>query len=187
MSVREFLLKSFDKEYEQKSLTELCKAPVSAISGISETDAASLKDAFAIATVEELAQNKYVLLAQAIHAFSKYSGKILDKEFNSTEFEELRKKPVSAISGVSDADATLLKNAFGINTIQDLAENKHIKIAQLVAANSRLLETAKTEQAPQQVSPPKPQQPAQPSQPTQPQQTPQSSQKPATQPSQCSQ
>ena len=65
MSVREFLLKSFDKECEQKSLVELCKAPVSAISGVSETDAASLKDAFSITTVEDLAENKYVLLAQA--------------------------------------------------------------------------------------------------------------------------
>lgn len=134
-----------------------------------------------------MAENKYVLLAQAINTFSKYSGKILDKEFNSAEFEDLRKKPVSTISGVSDSDATLLKNAFGINTIQDLAENKYIKIAQLVTVNSRLFETPKTEQTTQQVSPPKPQQSPQPSQPAQQQQTTQSSQTPATQPSQCSQ
>lgn len=184
MSVREYLLRSFDKEYEQKSLMELCKAPVSAISGISEADAASLKNAFGITSVEDLAENKYVLLAQAINAFSKYSERIVDKEFNSAEFEELRKKPIWAISGVSEADATLLKNAFGINTIQDLAENKQIKIAQLVTANARLLETAKTEQAPQQVSPPEPPRPPQPSQPVQPQQTTQSSQTPPTQPSQ---
>lgn len=156
MSVRNFLLKSFDNEYEQKSLMELCKAPVSAISGVSDADAASLKDAFAITTVEELAGNKYVLLAQAINLLSKYSGKILDKQFNSIEFEELRKKPVSAISGISDTDAALLQKAFGINTIQELAENKYIKIAQLVAANSRLFETTKTEQTPPQTSLPKP-------------------------------
>jgi len=154
MSVRELILKSFDKEYEQKSLMELCKAPVSAISGISETDAASLKSAFGITTVEELAENKYILIAQAINAFSKYSWKIVDKEFNSAEFEELRKKPVWSISGISEADATLLKNAFRINTIQDMAENNYIKIAQLVTINARLFETATTEQTPQQVSPP---------------------------------
>jgi len=184
MSVREFILKSFDKAYEQKSLMELCKSSVSAIAGVSETDAASLKNAFGIATVEELAENKYVLIAQAINAFSIHSGKILDKEFNSAEFEELRKKPVSAISGVSETDAILLKNAFGINTIQDLAENKYIKIAQLVTLISRLFETSKTEQAPQEVSPPQLPQPPQSSPPTQPQQTTQSSQPPATQPPQ---
>jgi predicted RecB family nuclease len=167
MSVREYILKSFDKEYEQKPLMELRKAPVSALSGVSQTDADSLKNAFGIDTIEEFAMNKYVLLAQAINAFSKYSGKILDKEFNSAEFDELRKKPVSAISGVSDADATLLKNAFGINTIQDLAESKYIEIAQLVNMSARLFETAKTEQTTQEASIPKPPQTPQPTQPTQ--------------------
>lgn len=171
MNVRDFLLKAFDKEYEQKPLTELCKAPISAISGISETDAASLKDAFGITVVEELAENKYVLLAQAINIFSKYSGKVLDKEFDSAEFEKLRKQPVLAISGISDKDATLLKNAFGINTIQDLAENKYIKTAQLVTANARLFETTQLSQ------------PSQPSQPKQTTQT-QPSQTPPN-PSQC--
>jgi len=171
MNVRELVLVSFDKEYEQRSLKELAKAPISAISGISETDATSLKSAFGIDTVEELARNKYVLLSQAVNVFSKYSGKILDKEFNSAEFEELRKKPVSAISGISETDASLLKNAFGIDTIQDLAENKYVQIAQLVSMNSRLFETAKPVQTSESVSLPKPPQAPQPSQPTQPQQS----------------
>jgi predicted RecB family nuclease len=190
MNVRELVLMSFDKEYEQRSLPELCKAPVSAINGVSETDAIALKNAFGIATVEELAKNKHVLLSQAINVFSKYSGKILDKEFNSAEFEELRKKPVSAISGVSETDATLLKNAFSINTIQDLAESKYIQIAQIVTMNSRLFD-GKDEPSQQQPSLPKPPQNL-PTQPTQPQQTvqpsaTQPSQPPPTQPSQMSQ
>ncbi len=164
MSVREYILKSFDKEYEQKSLPELRKAPVSALSGISQNDADSLKAAFGIDTVGELALNKYVLLSQAINVFSTCSGKILDKEFNSAEFEELRKKPVSAISGVSEADATLLKNSLGISTIQDLAENKYVRIAQLINMSASLFEMANTAQSLQQTSmpePPKTPQPAQ--------------------------
>lgn len=167
MSVREFLLKSFDKEYEQKQLTELSKAPIHAIAGISQEDAISLKNAFGIDTIEELALNKHVLFAQAINTFSKHSGKILDKEFTSIEFEELRKKPVSAIAGVSDEDATLLKNSLGINTIQDLAENKYVNIAQLVTANSKLLDLARTQQTTATQLP----EPPQSTQPTQPQQT----------------
>ena len=138
MSVPEFIVKYFDKEYEKISLEELCRAPVSAISGVSESDATDLKGAFGIDTVEELAGNKYVLIAQGINAFSKYSGKILDKEFESAEFEALGKKPVFAVSGISEGDAALLKKAFGINTIQDLAENKYVRIAQLVTAMAAL-------------------------------------------------
>lgn len=184
MNVRELVLMSFDKEYEQKSLPELSKAPVSAIQGVSETDAASLKNSLGIGTVEELARNKYVLLSQAINVFSKQSGKILDKEFNSAEFEDLRKKPVSAISGISENDAALLKNAFGINTIQDLAENKYVQIAQLVTINSKLFETAKTTQTQQQTPLPKPPQTPQPTQPTQPPQAQSSPTTSTTQPTQ---
>lgn len=134
MTVREIVVKFFDKEYEKLFLEELCRAPLSAISGISESDAADLKKAFGIGTVEELATNSYVLLAQGINAFSKHSAKILDKEFELTEFEELREKPVSAISGISEGDAALLKKAFGIDTVRELAENKYVKIAQLLTA-----------------------------------------------------
>ncbi len=57
-----------DKRYEELPLKELADAPVAAISGISEGDAALLKTAFGIDTVRELAENKYVKLAQAIVA-----------------------------------------------------------------------------------------------------------------------
>jgi len=42
------------------------------------------------------------------------------------------KKPVNAISGLSSPDAALLKRAFGVETIQELAENKFVSIAQTI-------------------------------------------------------
>lgn len=140
MSLREFIVKYFDKAYEQFSLKELRDAPVSAMSGVSEADAADLKKAFGINTVKDFATNKYILLAQAINAFSRYSGKVLDKEFESAEFKKLREKPVSAISGISEDDAALLRKAFGINTIAELAENKYVQIAQLTTIPVSLME-----------------------------------------------
>lgn len=140
MSLREFVIKYFDKAYENLSLKELRDAPVSAISGVSETDAADLKKAFGINTVADFATNKYVLLAQAINTFSRYSGKVLDKEFESAEFEKLREKPVYAISGISENDALLLKKAFGIDTIGELAENKYVLIAQLTTIPASIME-----------------------------------------------
>lgn len=124
--------KYLDKKYEMMSWKEVANAPVSAISGVSEQDGKDLKDAFGIDTIKEFAKNKYVLLAQGINIFSKASGTILDKTFASKDFEELREKPINAISGISETDAALLKRTFGIDTIQELAENKFVYIAQTI-------------------------------------------------------
>lgn len=134
-----FIIKFFDKEYETKNILQLVKVPVSAISGVSEADAEDLKKAFGITTVEDLADNKYVRLAQALNLFSENSGLILDKKFEAEEFKNLAEKPVSAISGVSEADAALLKKAFGIDTIKDLAENKYVAIAQTTVSLAALV------------------------------------------------
>ena len=60
------LNKALVKAYETKSLKELANAPVTAIAGITESDAANLKAAFQVVTVRDLAKLKYVLWAQAI-------------------------------------------------------------------------------------------------------------------------
>jgi len=138
-----FIVKFFDKAYEDKSILELAKAPVAAISGVSESDAEDLKKAFGIKTVEDLATNKYVRLAQGINCFSACSGEILDREFESKEYENLAEKPVSAISGVSEGDAALLKKAFGIDTIRELAENKYVAIAQATVSLASLVQILK--------------------------------------------
>ncbi len=138
-----FIVKFFDKAYEDKNILELAKAPVAAISGVSESDAEDLKKAFGIKTVEDLATNKYVRLAQGINCFSACSGEILDREFESKEYENLAEKPVSAISGVSEGDAALLKKAFGIDTIRKLAENKYVAIAQATVSLSSLVQILK--------------------------------------------
>ena len=116
---------------------------MAAISGVSESDAEDLKKAFGIKTVEDLATNKYVRLAQGINCFSACSGEILDREFESKEYENLAEKPVSAISGVSKGDAALLKRAFGIDTIRELAENKYVAIAQATVSLASLVQILK--------------------------------------------
>ena len=135
-----FIVKFYDKAYEDKSIEELCKAPVFAISGVSESDAVVLEVAFGIKTVEDLATNKYVRLAQGINCLSECSEQILDKTFESKVYEDLAKKPVSAISGISDEDAALLKRIFGIDTIKETAENKHVLIAQTTVAMASMLQ-----------------------------------------------
>ena len=48
-----------DKDSENTSLVEVLKAPVSALQGVSEGDADSLKQAFNIKTVGDLGKNKH--------------------------------------------------------------------------------------------------------------------------------
>ena len=138
MELSEFIVKFYDKAYEDKYVEELINAPVAAISGVSEEDAKDLKEAFNIETVQDLATNRYVRLAQGIDSFSECEGEILDKTFESSEYKNLTNKPVSAISGISEKDAALLKKAFGIETIKNLSQNKYVSIAQTTVAMASL-------------------------------------------------
>ncbi|MDQ4097212.1 MAG: hypothetical protein M3144_05010 [Actinomycetota bacterium] len=63
--------KILDKAYEDKDFKELAASPVSALQGVSESDAEHLKDALGIETIRELATNKFVLWAQAINVLAK--------------------------------------------------------------------------------------------------------------------
>ncbi len=65
------ITKFLDKKYEQQEFSALADAPVDALSGVSEADAVALKSALNIKTIRDLAQNKYVLIAQAIVGLSK--------------------------------------------------------------------------------------------------------------------
>jgi hypothetical protein len=135
-----FIVKFYDKAYEEKNILELVEAPVEAISGVSETDAELLKISFNIETVMDLATNEYITLAQAVNNFSQCSGAILDQEFNSKDFIELSEKPVHAIKGISEEDAERLQKAFNIKTIKDLAQNKYVSIAQTTVSLAALVE-----------------------------------------------
>ena len=64
-------------------------------------------------------------------------SKFLDKAFEEKSFAELAGAPVSALAGVSDADAVALKSALGIKTIADLATNKYVLWAQAITALSK--------------------------------------------------
>jgi hypothetical protein len=56
----------FDKEYVDKGIDELAKAPVEALKGLSEADAQKLKEALNIKTVQDLGTNKFFLWAHAV-------------------------------------------------------------------------------------------------------------------------
>ncbi|GGL08169.1 hypothetical protein [Mangrovihabitans endophyticus] len=64
--------------------------------------------------------------------------KVLTKAYESTPPDELVKAPVAALSGVSEADAEHLQQAFNIKTIGDLAGNKYFRAASAIADLARI-------------------------------------------------
>jgi hypothetical protein len=64
-------------------------------------------------------------------------AKFLDKAYEGKDFAELAAAPVSALQGVSDGDAVHLKEAFGIDTIRELATNKYVLWAQAINVLSK--------------------------------------------------
>jgi hypothetical protein len=60
--------------------------------------------------------------------------KVLDKAWADKPLTEILAAPVSALKGVSDRDGELLKEAFDVTTVADLAELKYVRWAQALAA-----------------------------------------------------
>lgn len=130
VTFEEYIKKVVDKPYENMSPKEIIKQPVSAISGISEEDAKLLSKAFKIKTVEDLACNPYVYVAQSLMNLSKMAVKSLEKKYKPEKFKKFGNLSIEAIKGISKEDAKLLYKAFKIKTIKQFATNKYIGIAQ---------------------------------------------------------
>ncbi|WP_436763915.1 hypothetical protein [Streptosporangium sp. V21-05] len=73
MTVAAKLDKLLDKEYEGADFNTLPNAPVSALSGVSESDAKDLAKAFGIKTIGDLGRNKHFRAAEAIVNLSEAS------------------------------------------------------------------------------------------------------------------
>lgn len=58
----------------------------------------------------------------------------VDKAWEGKSLKEIARAPVAALQGVSEGDAELLKKAFGVSTIEDLARLKYFRWAQAIVA-----------------------------------------------------
>lgn len=121
-----------DKAYEGKSAAEVADSPVDALQGVSAADAEKLTKAFGIKTVRGLAKLAFVRWAQEIASGG--TGTVnkdhVDKAYEGKSNAEVAAAPADALQGVSAGDAALLKAAFGIDTVGELAGNKFVKWAQ---------------------------------------------------------
>lgn len=56
-------------------------------------------------------------------------NKLLDKAYENKTLAELVDAPVSALAGVTEGDAKLLRDAFNVKTVGDLGRNKFFRAA----------------------------------------------------------
>jgi hypothetical protein len=61
-------------------------------------------------------------------------SKVVDKDYEGMDFDELADAPVDALEGLSKGDAEALQKAFNIKTIRQLAESKYVLRAQGIVA-----------------------------------------------------
>lgn len=122
-----------DKVWENKSLQEVRAAAVSALQGISERGEEVLKSVLKVSSVEDLANNKYVVNAQQI-----VSGTIenlkdaVDKAWESKPLNEIANAGLEALQGITPEGAEKLREILHIKTVKELAENKHVQNAQKI-------------------------------------------------------
>jgi len=59
-------------------------------------------------------------------------SKYVDKKYEKMTLKQLTSAPVDALQGVSEGDAKLLKEAFNVKTIADMAKLKYVKWAKAI-------------------------------------------------------
>jgi hypothetical protein len=129
------------KAYAGKSLQELTKAPISALRGVSAADQSRLSEAFRIATIRDLAGNRFAEWARGIVILADSEldnaereapmniNKAVDKAYEGQSLKAIADAPVDALQGISERQATLLQEAFRIKTVRDLANNRFFRTA----------------------------------------------------------
>jgi len=61
-------------------------------------------------------------------------SKALDKAWEDKSLADILAAPVSALAGVTEADAQKLEEAFGIKSVRDLGSNKYFATAGVLVA-----------------------------------------------------
>ena len=96
-----------DTEFADKNFRDICKAPLSAMRGLSKDDAKALTKAFGITTIGELANLKFVRWATAISVLAQEEGDTPEQTAKETLLDDAvemtfpASDPISVDSGIT--------------------------------------------------------------------------------------
>ena len=129
MNIKEMV----ERAWENKSLAEIRDATVSALQGVGEKGQEVLQSVLNVASVEDLAQNKYVQNAQEIVAGTINNIKdAVDTSWENKDLQDIANAGLEILQGISPEGAEKLREALNIETIKDLAENDQVQNAQKI-------------------------------------------------------
>ena len=129
MNIKEIV----ERAWENKSLAEIRDATVSALQGVGEKGQEVLQSVLNVASVEDLAQNKYVQNAQEIVAGTiNHIKDAVDTSWESKDLQDIANAGLEVLQGISPEGAEKLREVLNIETIKDLAENDHVQNAQKI-------------------------------------------------------
>jgi len=146
MPFKNDLVALIDESHRSKSFGQLAASPPGILAGLTHTQGARLMQALDVTTIGELAQSRYVLWAQSITHLARYErvdgfnpslAAILDRQWEKASLRDLARARPSIFTGLSAKEATLLEEAAGIRTVEDLATNRYVLMAQVIAHLAR--------------------------------------------------
>jgi hypothetical protein len=145
-----------DEAWQHKSFIEIAKAPPGALAGLSHTDGQKLMEALEVKTIAELAGCRYVAWAQALTSLAPFEkdqsfkvalGAVLDSKSDGQSLRALIKSPPSIFLGLSDKKAKALAETIHVRTVEDLATNRYVQMAQVLAQLARYEKVESLKQA----------------------------------------
>jgi hypothetical protein len=131
-----------DEAYRGKNFSELASAPVNAMAGLNFQQAQQITAALDVKTIGELANSKYVLWAQSIthlarferiDAFNPSLSAILDEKSAMKRLRTIAKESPAVFTGLSAKAAGVLAETMNVRTVEDLATNRFVTLAQVIA------------------------------------------------------
>jgi hypothetical protein len=143
-----------DEQFHSKSFVDIAKAPLGVLGGVSRDQGLDVMDALNVKTIAELATCRHVLWAQAINTLAKQErttaanpvlADIIDPKWEKSGLRDLAKASPAVLMGLSERGAKLLQEAIGVRTVEELATNRYVLTAQVIAnlAKFEKIETLK--------------------------------------------
>jgi hypothetical protein len=130
--------------YKGFSAKELTVAPVTALKGISNSLGKRLEEEFAISSIRDLANHPHAEWASGMVLLTDFEHRAKDRsswenDDRSTahaghrkDWQPIADSPLTEVREISESQAKLLREAFGIETARDLAHNRYFNIARAI-------------------------------------------------------
>jgi hypothetical protein len=131
-----------DAAHANLSFREIASMPLGALAGVSHTEGKQLMDALDARTIGDFATSRFVMWAQAIVTLAKVEksdlptpalANALDPSWQKKRMRDLAEASPAALAGLSDKEARILAESFGIRTIAELANHALVRKAQTVS------------------------------------------------------